>query len=662
MALEPHDRDAVRWAVLPYLLLLGAVVGAVAGLLEALLDGSTRALGPHGVFSVAAFYGLVWAGAGVLVGALGWILTLLGLRLSRALLGSFLVSLAVFVLVGAYVNIALLPGVLAKPSLVADAVLLAACVALMLAIFRTWRRRLKAERATLRRPAPLVLAAAGLGVLLAALGIAGTRSSERDVRSSHRREGGLNVILVVVDALRADHLGCYGYERETSPNIDAFAREGTVFTNAYAQGSRTKEATASLVTSLYPSTHRVWQISAAIPEGTPTLPALMKGEGYRTAVLSANPLVSPTFGFGYGVDSFYVDRTGPQFRAVLLRAASQLESRIWGFGKAMSILKKLAKLIPPPPGSRSYEGGDATTINREFLSWVDEAPAADFFAYLHYMEPHAPYEPPPPFDEMFNSGDYDGPKVIAPPRAPTMLLPFSRGKVLPEGERLSMISQYDGSIAYFDREFGRLLTELERRGLAERTLIVLTADHGEEFYDHGGWEHGQSLFNELVHVPLIVWGPGRVPAGVVAATTIRHVDVPPTLLGAVGAERVLEALHIEGVNYWPFILSGAGSGPDPPAVSEVYVSERSFARSLVADGYKLIHTSSEGSELVALFDLTEDPGETHDLSEQLPDIAESMLSGLVRLHQESADRGRAPGRGFIDDATREKLRALGYVE
>ena len=318
-----------------------------------------------------------------------------------------------------------------------------------------------------------------------------------------------NVIVLTIDTLRADHLSCYGYERPTSPNIDALVARGALFENAISAAPWTLPSYGALFTGRYPSAHRagmrpslerVWGKEACGSSTPPpagvmggtrqlaqeyvTLAEALQGQGYRTGALVNNPFLHASRGVDQGFERY----AWYQYTA--------------------------------------DDGVDAA------LTWIDEQQGAPFFLFLHLMDPHMPYAPPPPFDERFGGrpltevGD-DYPWQLG----------LLRASPDPESWKELLIGMYDGEIAYTDQEVGRFVEALAQRGMSEDTLLVLHSDHGEEFWDHGGYEHGHALYDELLHVPLAVVYPRKVPAKTRVAARVRTVDVFPTVLELVGLER-----------------------------------------------------------------------------------------------------------------------------
>jgi arylsulfatase A-like enzyme len=386
----------------------------------------------------------------------------------------------------------------------------------------------------------------------------------------------------------------------------------------------------------------------------------MKGLGYRTAVLSANAFVSPLFGFGRGTDFAFSGCMPMSRKSMQGRAARTFTQRLPGGRWVKAAFDAVDGRLPHSGQSLSPYEEQAGNLNATLLSWIDAAPGKPFFAYVHYMETHTPLVPPPPYDTVFDPDLAAGPRPDYPVYK-RGILPFSPGPALPDAELKGLIALYDGTIAYFDHELARLLDALDERGLGRNTLIVLTADHGEEFHDHGGWGHGISLYEELIHVPLIVWSPGRLAGGREVDVVVRHVDLVPTILGAAGAVETLDAPEFEGVNLWAMLQADAELGTELRVFAEV-LSGGHFARALIDGHWKVIDTRFGTSERVMLFDLAHDPGEISDLSGDRPEVTDGMLAELTRIASAAGSRRQESGTMEIDQETEERLRALGYVQ
>ena len=370
------------------------------------------------------------------------------------------------------------------------------------------------------------------------------------------------VIVYLVDTLRADHTGPYGYARDTTPHLDAFAKDAVVFDQAVAHASWTKPSVASILTSLLPGQHRAVQLRDPLDASHPTLAEMLHAKGYATGAAIANSVI-------YGTESSF-DRGFDWFAG------------LHGEGDQPS------KLV----------GADA--VVDAALTWLAARRGFPTFLYVHTMDPHVPYAPPPPFDRMFEPHPAPGHPAQDP---------RTDYREPPDRERL--IAQYDGDVAFGDREFGRFVRALKDRRLYDGALVIFLADHGEEFLDHGQWLHGRSVFDELVKVPLLVKFPRQRDAGRRVASQVQCVDVVPTVLeneklpvpsGLAGQplQRVLEA-----------------KASIRPAVSEI--SHRGIvAHGVRTEGDKYIRRfSPEQDELY--FDLVKDPQERTSRLDERPE-------------------------------------------
>jgi arylsulfatase A-like enzyme len=412
---------------------------------------------------------------------------------------------------------------------------------------------------TPRRIATMAL----LGALLAMLAVAGRRWAA----GPHRP----NVVVVLVDTLRADHLGAYGYERDTSPAIDAFGRDAVRFERAYSTSGWTRPATASLLTGLHPQRHAATTRSSSIAPNVPLIGDLARARGYHTAAFVTNVNVLAVWGFDRGFDTFVdVETTTGSDRADAVHGA---------------VLEHL----------------DADGFREPFL------------LYLHLLDPHSPYDAPAPFADRFRRKG-TGPLVA---RAVHSL-------GLEE-----VVAAYDQEIAFVDRHFGALMAELQRRGWYDDALVVLTSDHGEGFGEHGHYFHGNSLFEELVRVPLLIKLPGNAHAGTVVAGAVSIADVAPTIATQVGAETAHE---MDGVDLGETIERGAAGPRDVILDLDLLLSR---GRRYVADGvvrgrFKLLRNSTPpgGSPL---FDVEADPGERQDVAPAHEAVVSEMSATLDRL-------------------------------
>jgi arylsulfatase A-like enzyme len=421
------------------------------------------------------------------------------------------------------------------------------------------------------------------------------------------------VVLIVVDTLRADHLGCYGYERPTSPELDAIAAQGVLFENAFATSPWTLPSVASILTGQLPSRHAAGTQEGErgkgryvrLDDSVPTLAGLLSEAGVTTAAFVNNPYLGTRYGLGRGFE-LYDHRT-----------TSNRELR------------------------RADEMVDLA------LAWLDEQAQGSFFVLVHLFDPHMDYDPPPATRGRYtHEHGAAGALPIEQPKAIQ-----DRAASMPEAERELIRAAYDEEVAFVDRELGRLFAALRERGLDQSVLVLATADHGEELFDHGGFEHGHSVHGELIHVPLIAWGAGVAPRRASAAVSI--VDLAPTILEALGVEVAAEMF---GRSLWPHIRGGEAPRPRPLVVEETLRGP--MRRALIRWPLKLEQEVESGA--LRLFDLERDPLARSDLARERSAEAQrlaALLEALVAAAGQAAEIEEAE----LDDETLESLRALGYV-
>jgi len=421
-----------------------------------------------------------------------------------------------------------------------------------------------------------------------------------------------NVLLVVLDAARAQQFGCYGYERATTPEIDRIAAEGVVFDRFFTPAVYTLAAMSAVWTAEPPDRHRTeTSFSARLPEDRLTLAELLTAQGIRTAGFVANPVAGEAFGFQRGFS---------EFQEVFRDSGSSAEA----FRDAL-----------PPLWEELSRGRER------------------FFAYVHLREPHFPYDPPAPFDSRFGSG---GPISKAQRSEMEWITDVNQGRrVLTEAEQAHLVRLYDGNLAYADREVGRIRADLEGAGLWDRTVVIVTADHGEALGEHGWIGHNVQLFDPSIRIPLIVRFPaGLGPTGR-SASLADLTDLAPTiadLFGVLGRGGSDEAF--QGRSLLP-VLGGAPG-------RELVVSRSVWDSPIYAvrdEGFKLVHDTRSGDS--QLFDLEADPDERTDVASQRPVRA---LYYLQELDAWIASQRRRVPSGPGAAPTEEQCRviaALGYV-
>lgn len=450
-----------------------------------------------------------------------------------------------------------------------------------------------------------------------------------------------NLVMVSLDTLRADHLGAYGYPRDTSPELDAFAEKSLRFSQAFSTARKTAPSHASMFTSLYPTVHGVFMNDAAkdgrgshfrLAPQVPTLPELLSQAGLRTVAWHGGGNMSASYGFARGfsryvnVNSYRKHEAGAQ--------------REWG------------------PAFR----------------WLEENSDERFFAFLHTYSIHDPYQPPEPYYSMF-SGDYAGRIRAAPKNKWSSKRYWAAVDRDDPGDLKHLVDLYDGGIRHADTQLvGPLLRRLERLGLLENTIVVFVSDHGEEFMEHGLVRHDQ-LYDEIVRVPLIVYLPPRATGGSAFAgvrdARVSLLDLTPTLLELLGIE--YDASVFQGRSLVPWI-SGAETR-DRPVYAEGLMgkwgpdslTDQARLQSVLRVGdYKIYGRELKGSELFELFDIGADPGETTRVSQTQPEALADMRARLEVVRKANAAFRAAHGYQAAeldhDDALVEELRALGYVQ
>lgn len=456
-----------------------------------------------------------------------------------------------------------------------------------------------------------------LAVLLAAVGCSARPAS---------------VVVVVIDTLRADHLGAYGYPRPTSPNLDRLASTGYVFDSAIAQSSWTTPSVGSLFTSTYPSVHGAVTFTASLPPSLETLADVFRRRGYQTAGISANFVhVTRAKGFAAGFDSF----------AELKHAPAAGEEPL------------LLGNVP----------ANAAEITDAALGWLERRGRGPFFLYLHYMDPHSSYQPPVEYRELFGAAGYAGPVD----GSTEQIKRVARGEMpLGPDDRQRLIDLYDGEIAFADEQVGRLFRSLEESGAADDAYVVVLSDHGEEFLDHGRLFHGSTLYRESIRVPLIV----RPPGGATDARRIRAVvglvDVGPTLLALTGEP---DARPTQGRSF-AWLLEAGATAPWPgltfselfeDRIVEARVYPKRHAAALVSERWTYLTLRAGGEEL---FDAEADPAQLENRAAAEGAAAAEAASALARHAAacEDLSRGVAKAGGELSAEERERLRALGYVQ
>ncbi len=345
-----------------------------------------------------------------------------------------------------------------------------------------------------------------------------------------------NVLLILADTLRADHLGCYGYDRQTSPNIDKFAEECLFFEQAFSPSPWTKTTVGSIMTSLYPHEHKAFRWADDLSNVQLTLAEIFRNKNYRTFSAQANRIITSRYGFHQGFQVY------------------------------KEMLNDLAE-----------------NLTDEFLTWLNRKKKRPFFAYLHFMDTHYPYHVPEDYTRTFSR---KGQSHLNLNELVSQDIRLLTEMGMPQSDKDHIVNLYDDSILYFDIHFNRILDALRANQMWDNTIIILSSDHGEEFWDHGSFEHGHTLYNELLHVPFLFRYPSILPAKKVPYP-VQLIDLFPTILSlaAIDFEQ-----KISGKDLLPAILNDR----DPKRV--IYFEgllRGGEKRGVYKDGWKLIQNTTE---------------------------------------------------------------------
>jgi arylsulfatase A-like enzyme len=436
------------------------------------------------------------------------------------------------------------------------------------------------------------------------------------------------VILISVDTLRADHVGCYGYTRDTTPAIDALAGDSALFLNTYASSPWTLPSHVSILTSLHGVHHRVYYEDEKMSPDVITLADVMRSAGFMTSAVTDGGLVSAVYGFSKGFDS-YLERGGGVFS----------------------------------PDS-------AGQINRLASEWLDGNKEKDFFLFIHTYEPHDPHACPAPYNTMFLEENPLWLSLNLMGRLGGYAGIFSE---LSERERQNVVGLYDGEIRYADEALvGPLIGKLKEMGLYDSALIVLTSDHGEEFFDHHSWAHGHQLYDESLKVPLIIKFPGSRFKGKRYEPHVRLVDIMPTILEEVGASAA--GLLIDGKSLFPVLrgkeredrsfLADIGDNIFSSHVGRKITLSSGKDKMILnkpfsPEDLKFFTSPPPRVPAIELFNVDRDPKEKTNLADENPAVARVLNGRITEILKKAGQRKSEKAQ--VDDNLKEQLRALGYI-
>jgi arylsulfatase A-like enzyme len=479
-----------------------------------------------------------------------------------------------------------------------------------------------------------------------------------------------NILLISIDSLRADHLSLYGYHRETSPSLDRFAADAAVFDRAFTPANWTGAAIASILTGLYPTCHGYTNLRYYLDENVPSITGILRRSGYETVCFSNNMYMSDRTGLTRGFDATFMQglpengravSAGSRRRALTASVKNMLSTRM------KTRLKDLGDVFDTHRALKRDKGAYQTET--ALFEWLENRSAAKpFFAYIHYQEPHSIYFPPGPFRSRF----FDGSWWQQGQYLEFDHIGYFAGKIEFTEDRLERYQQlYDGEIAYLDWRLGRLFRQLDLKGLLDRTVVVVTADHGENMGEHGYVWHAFCLYDPLIRVPLIIRHPDWFGKSTRVNDLVQTNDIVPTILEGLGIEWDYKNGH-QGISLLaqrsrPAVLTETFN---PEKMIDRWLKRRTdlsreqfchYLRDIVCyrtPEEKYIRASDGHCEF---YDLVKDPAERdniYDAGHPRITACEKELEkwrARFKPHEAAADQ---PG---FDKDTWEKMKALGYA-
>ena len=487
-----------------------------------------------------------------------------------------------------------------------------------------WLARLRSTWRSLYRGALISSAAAVLFAVTIAVSAGSGQPTALSAVDGERP----NVLLISIDTLRADHLSCYRYGRQTSPNLDKLAAEGTLFETAISPTSWTVPSHMSLMTGQNPLEHGVRTAMTSLSAETETLAEVLRGNGYRTMAAIAGVTLSAKFGFYQGFD-VYDDYS--------------------------------ALPLAPNAGNEITSERVISTAMGLLSDWQADYRSQPYFLFVHMWDVHGMYNPPEPYDSLFDP-DYDGSYTSED---------FWRWSVeggdIDQSDISHIEALYDGEIRYVDAELGRLFERLNQMGVEDNTLIVVTADHGDEFFEHGHVRHNRTLYDEVLHVPLIFKMPKKLPQGKRIPGLVRLADVSPTILSL--AEIQTSPGEFGSLVSEP-LLRGTDLSTEMKSDEELTLPARVALGELLGEkpmssirteSAKLIVELASGKAL-EMYDLRTDPSEQVNLVSQDSAAVAALLDAWESLSAELESVGQQLEPKELDDEIRTRLKSLGYIQ
>ncbi|HXB71659.1 MAG TPA: sulfatase-like hydrolase/transferase [Candidatus Acidoferrales bacterium] len=458
-----------------------------------------------------------------------------------------------------------------------------------------------------------------------------------------------NILIYVIDTLRADHTSLYGYKRDTTPFLKKLAATGVVFGDCQAQATWTKPSIASLLTSIYSYTHGIFNDSDTIPKGAATLAEQLRNAGYVTANIAASPWAGKITGLQRGFD--YV----MEFPVIQRHRTDTVD-----------------------------RATDSAAVNKVVFPWLERHRDEPFFLYAHATDPHAPYRPPAGFEEKFanpaetaefnrdyaslrDQGQYGGGTVVSREGC-------KKNGIDPDKFIRRAVDRYDGEVLHNDANLELLVARLKQLGILDNTLIIVVSDHGEEFWDHGWTAHGHSLYQELTHCVFLMWNPKLLPGPRRVAEPVQLIDVMPTILDLL---KLKAPDIVQGQSLLP-LATGRPFHRRTPVVTSRFAhpsakvngfvpENRINTFALIEANWKLVYREKgkdAGLNRVELYDRRTDRAETNNVAGAHPQDVESMMAELGKWVDAQKQIRAVLGKGArstLDQQTLDQLRSLGYI-
>ena len=473
------------------------------------------------------------------------------------------------------------------------------------------------------------LAILGLGLVIVAA--VSCRQPDRSAPSKATAQAP-NVLLISIDTLRPDHLGCYGYPRDTSPQLDRLAAEGVLFENHISSTSWTLPAHAALFTSLADSVHGCTDTDKKLHHSIVTLAERFGAGDYATVGFFSGPYLHPAFGLDQGFKQYKNCTSYAQ--SIDTRPAQQ-----WAMDR--QVMRASHRDITNP------------TVYSAVKKWLDDHGHTKFFMFVHMWDVHFDFIPPPPYDTMFDPG-YTG--TIT---GTDFFFDNTINANMPARDLEHLIALYDGEIRWTDYHLGLIIAELKRHGLLDRTIVAITSDHGTEFFEHGYKAHRMTLYDEVIRIPLVIRYPPGMPAGVRIHTQTHIVDVGPTLLELAGLPPTSEIMGhslVPVARQQPIDFENLG-------ISELFSVGRRM-RTMRTLTWKF--TDDMAQDKRYCIDLVNDPGEQrphHDLNTKWgQDLLAHYQTATQELEGWRSRVSSVPGQPDVPDDVRRQLESLGYID